>query len=112
MSVKPTLGADRSADRYENRLLILLFLAFGFVFFDRQALSFLAPYIDNDFGLTNSQLGILSGVLALTWAVAGMFAGSLSDRLGRRKPILVAAVLMFSLFSASSGLMTGFLGLL
>ncbi|TDD26373.1 MFS transporter [Actinomadura sp. KC06] len=99
-------------DRYENRLLFILFLAFGFVFFDRQALAFLAPYMDDDFGLSNSQLGVLSGVLALTWALAGMFAGSLSDRLGRRKPILIAAVLLFSLFSSASGLMTGFIGLL
>ncbi|TYB46129.1 MFS transporter [Actinomadura chibensis] len=99
-------------DRYENRLLAVLFLAFGFVFFDRQALAFLAPYMDDDFGLSNSQLGVLSGVLALTWALAGMFAGSLSDRLGRRKPILIAAVLLFSLFSSASGLMSGFLGLL
>jgi len=101
-----------SADRYENRLLALLFLAFGFVFFDRQALAYLAPYIDDDFGLTNAQLGMLSGILALTWALAGMFAGRLSDRLGRRKPILIAAVLLFSLFSSSSALATGFLGLL
>ncbi|WUH97942.1 MFS transporter [Spirillospora sp. NBC_00431] len=101
-----------SPDRYENRLLAVLFLAFGFVFFDRQALAFLAPYMDDDFGLSNSQLGVLSGVLALTWALSGMFAGSLSDRLGRRKPILIVAVLLFSVFSSASGLMTGFLGLL
>ncbi|GAA1574597.1 MFS transporter [Actinomadura kijaniata] len=103
---------DPAADRYENRLLAILFLAFGFVFFDRQALAFLAPYMDDDFGLSNAQLGVLSGVLALTWALAGMCAGGLSDRLGRRKPILLAAVVLFSLFSSASGLMTGFLGLL
>ncbi|QXJ24294.1 MFS transporter [Actinomadura graeca] len=107
-----TRGARATADRYENKLLAILFLAFGFVFFDRQALAFLAPYMDDDFGLSNSQLGILSGVLALTWALSGMFAGSLSDRLGRRKPILIGAVLLFSLFSSASGLMTGFIGLL
>ncbi|WP_328709303.1 MFS transporter [Microbispora hainanensis] len=105
-------GVEREARRYENRLLLLLFLAFGFVFFDRQALSFLAPYMDADFGLSNGELGTLSGVLALTWALAGMVAGRLSDRLGRRKPILIAAVVLFSLFSSASGLMAGFAGLL
>ncbi|TMR97707.1 MFS transporter [Nonomuraea basaltis] len=102
----------RAADRYEIRLLVILFLSFGFVFFDRQALSFLAPYMNKDFGLSNAELGTLSGVLALTWALAGMFAGRLSDALGRRKPILIVTVVLFSLFSASSGLMGGFAGLL
>ncbi|MEV4172665.1 MFS transporter [Nonomuraea sp. NPDC049709] len=102
----------RAADRYEIRLLVILFLSFGFVFFDRQALSFLTPYMNKDFGLSNAELGTLSGVLALTWALAGMFAGRLSDALGRRKPILIVTVVLFSLFSASSGLMGGFAGLL
>ncbi|WP_214411733.1 MFS transporter [Sphaerisporangium fuscum] len=105
-------AAERAARRYENLLLLLLFLAFGFVFFDRQALAFLAPYMDKDFGLSNGELGTLSGVLALTWAVSGMIAGRLSDRLGRRKPILIGAVVLFSLFSSVSGLMSGFAGLL
>ncbi|MDH6513966.1 MFS family permease [Streptomyces sp. SAI-135] len=105
-------AVDGAAHHYENRLLLILFLAFGFVFFDRQALPFLAPYIAKDFHLSNTQLGTLSGVLALTWALSGLVAGRLSDKLGRRKPILVAAVVLFSCFSAAGGLMTGFLGLL
>lgn len=105
-------ATDSAAHRYENRLLLILFLAFGFVFFDRQALPFLAPYIAEDFHLSNTELGTLSGVLALTWALSGLVAGRLSDKLGRRKPILIAAVVLFSCFSAAGGLMTGFLGLL
>ncbi|GAB2916699.1 MFS transporter [Streptomyces heilongjiangensis] len=101
-----------TAHRYENRLLLILFLAFGFVFFDRQALPFLAPFISKEIHLSNTELGTLSGVLALTWALSGLIAGRLSDKLGRRKPILIAAVVLFSCFSAAGGLMTGFLGLL
>ncbi|MEQ0565368.1 MFS transporter [Amycolatopsis sp. NEAU-NG30] len=101
-----------AARRYENLLLLILFLSFGFVFFDRQALSFLAPFLVKEFGLSNTELGTLSGVLALTWALSGMFFGRLSDRLGSRKPILIAAVLLFSVISSLSGLMTGFAGLL
>ena len=33
---------------YENVLLCVLFLTFGFVFFDRLALSFLFPYMAKD----------------------------------------------------------------
>ncbi|MBB5938712.1 MFS transporter [Streptomyces zagrosensis] len=105
-------AAANEARRYENRLLLILFLAFGFVFFDRQALSFLAPFITDEFDLSHTQLGTLSGALALTWALSGMVAGRLSDKIGKRKPILIAAVVLFSCFSAAGGLMGGFLGLL
>ncbi|MEU7042052.1 MFS transporter [Streptomyces varsoviensis] len=112
MSRTPSSPPDGAARSYENRLLLILFLAFGFVFFDRQALSFLAPFISDDFHLSNTQLGTLSGVLALTWALSGLLCGRLSDRLGRRKPLLITAVVLFSCFSAAGGLVTGFTGLL
>ncbi|MFE6775073.1 MFS transporter [Streptomyces sp. NPDC057702] len=107
----PPAPSSSEALRYENRLLLILFLAFGFVFFDRQALAFLAPYIDDEFGLSHTELGVLSGALAFTWALSGMVIGRVSDRLGRRKPLLIAAVVLFSLFSAAGGLMAGFVGL-
>lgn len=102
----------REARRYENLLVVVLFLAFGFVFFDRQAVPFLFPFISKEIGLTNTELGVITGVLAVTWAISGAVAGRLSDKLGVRKPILLIAVLAFSVFSALSGLVSGFLGLL
>ncbi|MEU5693295.1 MFS transporter [Actinosynnema sp. NPDC020468] len=102
-----TTGSD--ARRYERRLLVVLFLGVGFVLFDRQALAFLAPYIE--FGLSSTQLGVAAGALSCTWAVSGIVMGALSDRLGRRKSLLITAVVLFSLISAVSGLVTGFLGL-
>ncbi|WP_329336585.1 MFS transporter [Streptomyces sp. NBC_01352] len=103
---------DSDPGRYENRLLLILFLAFGFVFFDRQALPFLAPFISKEIHLSNTELGTLSAVPALTWALSGLVVGRLPDKLGRRKPMLIAGVVLFSCFSVAGGLMTGFLGLL
>jgi sugar phosphate permease len=60
---------------YENRLLAILSLGFGFVFFDRLALSFLFPFISSELHLTNVHLGMLSSVLALTWALSGATHG-------------------------------------
>ncbi|SDY34038.1 MFS transporter [Pseudomonas sp. NFIX28] len=97
---------------YENILLGVLFLTFGFVFFDRLALSFLFPFMADELQLSNSHLGMLSSVLALAWAVSGALVGAWSDRRGKRKPLLIVAVLLFSLCSALSGLVTGFLSLL
>lgn len=97
---------------YENTLLGVLFLAFGFVFFDRLALSFLFPFMADELQLSNSHLGMLSSILALAWAVSGALVGAWSDRRGVRKPLLIIAVVLFSLCSALSGLVTGFLSLL
>jgi MFS family permease len=103
---------SREAKRYENLLVVVLFLAFGFVFFDRQAVPFLFPFISEEIGLNNTQLGIITGVLAVSWALSGAAVGKLSDKLGVRKPILLAAVVAFSTFSALSGFVSGFLSLL
>ncbi|MDF2793847.1 MAG: major facilitator family transporter [Pseudomonas orientalis] len=97
---------------YENVLLCVLFLTFGFVFFDRLALSFLFPFMAQELQLSNSHLGMLSSVLALAWAISGTLVGAWSDRRGVRKPLLIAAVILFSLCSALSGLVAGFLSLL
>ena len=51
---------------YENLVILLMGLAFGFVFFDRLAISFLAPFLVPELGLSNTQLGVLASALALT----------------------------------------------
>ena len=106
------MAHNNSNARYENTLLGVLFLTFGFVFFDRLALSFLFPFMADELQLSNRHLGMLSSVLALAWAVSGALVGAWSDRTGIRKPLLIVAVVLFSLCSALSGLVGGFLGLL
>lgn len=97
---------------YENRMMAVLGLTFGFVFFDRNAMSYLAPFVASDLNLSNTQIGMLSSVLSLTWALSGYALGALSDATGRRKSILVVAVAVFSLCSIGSGLATSFAVLL
>lgn len=93
---------------YENKLLILLSFIFGFVLFDRMALSFLVPFFDKELGLNNTQIGLLTSLLALAWAVSGYLTGTLSDKTGKRKQYLIIAVAIFSICSFISGLATGF----
>lgn len=96
----------------ENRLLFILSLSFGFVFFDRNAMSFLAPFVAQDLGLSNTRIGLLISALSLTWALSGYLLGARSDRSGRRKRYLLVAVLVFSACSFLSGLAGSFFMLL
>lgn len=103
---------SRSFWTYENRLLLILFLTFGFVFFDRLALSFLFPFMQDELDLSQTQLGMISSALALTWAISGALAGAWSDSRSKRKALLIVSVLGFSICSAMSGLVGGFVALL
>lgn len=94
---------------YQVMLVALLSLNFGIVFFDRNALNFLMPFVQPDLSLTNTNVGMLASALSLTWAVAGFFIGRYSDRTGRRKSVIVAATIAFSAFSFVSGIATTFL---
>jgi predicted MFS family arabinose efflux permease len=98
--------------RYQWLLILLLSANFGVVFFDRNAYSFLVPFIQPDLGLSNVQIGMIASALSFSWAIAGLFVGRLSDRIGRRKIILVVACLAFSSASVLSGLAGSFLALL
>jgi MFS family permease len=97
---------------YENGLLLLLGVTFGIVFIDRNALTTLMPFIQREFALTNTQVGLLAACLSITWGLSGYAIGALSDRAGRRKPFLIVAVLLFSATTLLSGFAQGFAGLL
>jgi MFS family permease len=90
--------------KYENRLLIILAVSFGFAFFDRNAVNYLAPFIVRELGLSNTQVGLLGSVLSLSWAFSGYVIGRWSDAAGVRKPFLVVILLIFSACSILSGL--------
>ena len=51
---------------YEWRVLVLLGLAFGFAYFDRMALTFLAPFVIEDLGLSFEQISWANSGLSLT----------------------------------------------
>jgi predicted MFS family arabinose efflux permease len=93
---------------YEVTVVLLLGLAFGFAYFDRMAMTFLSPYVVKDLGLTNTQVGALGSGLSLTWALGAFLIGLWSDAVGRRKPFLLAFMVIFSVCSVLSGLAGSF----
>jgi MFS family permease len=97
--------------KYETRLIWVLTITFGFVFFDRNAASFLMPFIADDLHFNNSQVGFVVSALSFTWAVAAFLGGAYSDRTGNRKPFLLISVVAFSLCSFASGFASSFAAL-
>jgi predicted MFS family arabinose efflux permease len=93
---------------YELAVVLLLGLAFGFAYFDRMAMTFLSPYVVKDLGLSNTQVGALGSGLSVTWALGAYLIGRWSDAVGRRKPFLLGAMVIFSFCSVLSGLAPGF----
>jgi predicted MFS family arabinose efflux permease len=97
---------------YQILLVSLLSLNFGILFFDRNSLNFVMPFVKPDLGLTNTQVGLTASALSFAWALSALFVGMAADRRGRRKAYLVGATIAFSLCSFLSGLATTFLMLL
>jgi ACS family hexuronate transporter-like MFS transporter len=97
--------------KYETRLIWVLGTTFGFVFFDRNAVNYLMPFIAGDLQFTNQQVGLVASALSFTWAIASFLGGVFSDRTGNRKSVLLVTVIAFSLCSFLSGLAGSFLAL-
>lgn len=92
--------------------LTLLMLAYTLSMCDRMILSILFPDIKAEFGLTDTQLGLLGGIsFALFYATMGLPIARLSDQYNRKR-IIITSLVVFSLMTAFSGLAAGFVSLL
>jgi ACS family hexuronate transporter-like MFS transporter len=98
--------------RYQWLLVALLSANFGVVFFDRNVFSYLTAFIQPDLNLSNFQIGNIASAFSFSWAIAGLCIGSVVDRFGRRKLLLVVAIVAFSLASVLSGFASNFAALL
>ncbi|MDB5690333.1 MAG: major facilitator superfamily protein [Sphingomonas bacterium] len=101
-------GAARPPRAYQIGLVALLSINFGIVFFDRNSLNFLMPFVQPELGLTNTMVGVLAGAMSFTWALAAFGMGRLSDKLNSRKGLLILATIIFSVCSFLSGLAQSF----
>jgi len=101
-----------SSRAYQVALVTLLSVNFGIVFFDRNALGFLMPFVQPQLHLSNTEVGLFASALSLTWACAAFGIGFVSDRTGSRKGLLVITTLVFSACSFLSGLAWSFAVLL
>ena len=80
-------------------------------FVDRQLLASFANWIVPDLGLTNTQFGLLTGLIFIFfYSVAGVFMGVLADRVNRTR-LIAAGLALWSALTALSGMAKGFVSL-
>ncbi len=92
--------------------LILLTVVYSFNFIDRQLLAILQEGIKADLGLSDGQLGLLTGFsFALFYVLAGIPIAKLADK-GNRRNIISISLFLWSFMTAISGFAQNYLQLL
>ena len=97
---------------YRNYVLMMLTIVYVFNFVDRQILVVLQESIKNDLGLSDTQLGLLSGLsFALFYVLLGIPIARLADRSNRRN-IVAISLTVWSAMTAACGMAQNFYHLL
>lgn len=94
-------------ERYWWKVVILSFLGWILIYADRTIINPIQGQIGQAFGLSNAQLGLISSVFFLAYAIAQIPFGSIGNRFGRRLVIMVG-FLLCALMTYTSGIASGF----
>lgn len=94
----------------DARVIALVGLAHAASHFGHLLLAVMFPVFMSEFGLSFSQLGLLTSVFFVVSGVGQACAGFVVDRFGAR-PLLFVALSLFALASISASLVTGYSGL-
>ena len=104
----PQGALDKPSNAYSYYVLGLLFVVYIFNFIDRQIVTALVQPLKEEFGVSDSALGFLTGTaFALFYATMGMPIARLADRHARRT-IIAIALALWSGMTALCGLATAF----
>lgn len=104
----PDASSPFADPQVRRTMLIMLGLVSMFNYIDRTVLSILQEPIKQELGLSDGQLGLLTGfAFALFYATLSLPIARLADRLNRRN-IIAASLATWSGMTALSGLATGF----
>lgn len=106
-----TIAKKESVERRHYVFLCFLTVLNVMNFVDRQLLASFANFIVPDLDLTNTQFGLLTGLVFIVfYAFMGLFMGALADMVHR--PRLIAfGLALWSLLTAASGAAKGFVSL-
>jgi MFS family permease len=93
----------RSTGTWPWSTVVVLMLAYTLSFIDRQVLGLLVQPIKSEFGVTDTQVGLLQGfAFALFYTVLSLPMGRIVDRHNRRN-LIAAGVFLWSLMTVAGG---------
>jgi MFS family permease len=96
---------------YAWYMVALLLVIYTFSFIDRQILGLLGPAIKADFGISDTQFGILTGfAFAVFYTAFGLICARYADS-GNRRLLIVIGLFLWSLMTAASSLARSFTSL-
>ena len=108
-------GAVQSAltnPRYRTYVLTMLVIVYVFNFLDRQIVTILAQPIKEELGLSDTQIGLMTGLaFALFYTVLGIPLARLADR-ANRVSIISVALVVWSGMTAACGMAQNFVQIL
>ncbi len=108
----PKITTMEEAKSHRSYALFILVIVYVFNFIDRQILNILQEPIKADLGLSDTQLGMLTGLsFALIYCIAGIPVARLAD-LTNRKVVITVSLAMWSGFTALCGFANNFFQLL
>src|SRR5258708_26740582 len=92
-------------------VLFLLWLMYFLTYIDRVNVGTAASSIQKEFGLSNTQLGLVFSGFAYPYALFQVIGGWIGDRLGPRKTLLICGAI-WAAATALTGLATGLISLM
>jgi sugar phosphate permease len=110
-SIAEQLPDDARPTRIRYFVVFATFLTAVLLYLDRFCMNFAQRYVKEDLGLTDQQVDYCMSAFFLTYALAQVPSGGLTDRFGPRR-MLTWYVLAWSLFTAAMGWVGGFVGLM
>lgn len=100
-------GATYVSDKYWWKTVALFFIGWVLMYADRTILNPIMPQIAEEFNLNNTQLGLVSSVFFLTYAITQIPFGVIGDKYGRKLVIAIGFVFM-GIATFFSGILSGF----
>jgi len=95
------------SERYWWKVVALCFFGWILMYADRTILNPIMGTLAEQFGLSNTQLGLVNSVFFLTYAVTQIPFGALGDKIGR-KLVIAFGFILFGVTTFLSGIATAF----